>query len=307
MEYKKSINLADYTVGVIIGRFQTPYLHEGHLGLIKHVVDNHKKAILFLGISRITDSSYNPLDYISRRLMIQSYFPNLTILPVEDNRSDHTWSNSIDNLIRISSGEAKAVIYGSRDSFIGRYHGKNMVIELDPISLHSSTEIREVASRTIIDSSDWRSGVVYGINKQRPVTYPTVDVVAYNDKKEILLCKKSNEDSYRFIGGFVDRTDANYELAAKREFYEETSGSEIDELKYIASGQIKDWRYYKSQSGIMTTLFLGKFIFGTCKPSDDIALLHWLNPFEIDIEKDIMEEHRELFKKLLIHLDKLFK
>ena len=274
MEYKKSINLADYTVGVIIGRFQTPYLHEGHLGLIKHVVDNHKKAILFLGISRITDSSYNPLDYISRRLMIQSYFPNLTILPVEDNRSDHTWSNSIDNLIRISSGEAKAVIYGSRDSFIGRYHGKNMVIELDPISLHSSTEIREVASRTIIDSSDWRSGVVYGINKQRPVTYPTVDIVVYNNKGQILLAKKPNEKN---------------------------------ELKYIASGQIKDWRYYKSQSGIMTTLFLGKFIFGTCKPSDDIASLHWLNPFEIDIEKDIMEEHRELFKKLLIHLDKLFK
>ena len=56
------------------------------------------------------------------------------------------------------------------------------------------------------------------------------------------------------------------------------TNSEIDELKYIASGQIKDWRYYKSQSGIMTTLFLGKFIFGTCKPSDDIASLHWLNP-----------------------------
>lgn len=306
MEYKKSINPAEYNVGVVIGRFQTPILHDGHLGLIQHAFDSHTKVILFLGVPKITDSNYDPLDYMTRRLMIQSHFPNLTILPVEDNRSDFEWSKSIDNQIRISTGDSKAIIYGSRDSFIGHYHGVNVVVELDPISLHNSTELRATAVKTIINSDDWRNGVIYGIGKQRPVTYPTVDITAYNEKKQILLCKKPNESGYRFIGGFVDRTDASYEIAAKREFYEETGGCEIDDIKYIASGQINDWRYKKSKSGIMTTLFLGKFIFGALKASDDIEKIMWVNPFEID-EQDIMEEHRQLFKKLLVHLDKLFK
>jgi hypothetical protein len=57
----------------------------------------------------------------------------------------------------------------------------------------------------------------------------------------------------------------------------------------------------------MTTLFLGKFIFGAIRPTDDIAVLEWVNPFELDVEKDIMEEHQFLYKKLLVTLDKMFK
>ena len=34
--------------GVIIARFQTPYLHKGHIDLIKFVKDQHIKQLLFL-------------------------------------------------------------------------------------------------------------------------------------------------------------------------------------------------------------------------------------------------------------------
>ena len=64
-------------------------------------------------------------------------------------------------------------------------------------------------------------------------------------------------------------------------------------MKYVASGQIKDWRYANTEHGIMTTLYIGKFVMGRITPSDDIAELAWLNPSDINIERDIMVEHQE--------------
>lgn len=39
---------------VIIARFQTPYLHEGHKQLINQVTENHAKLIILLGDSFAT-------------------------------------------------------------------------------------------------------------------------------------------------------------------------------------------------------------------------------------------------------------
>ena len=80
---------------------------------------------------------------------------------------------------------------------------------------------------------------------------------------------------------------------------EETGGCEIGGLTYIASEKVDDWRYRREESGIMTTLFLGKLIFGHVKPTDDIEELKWVSPTNINVEKDIMPEHQNLFKILM--------
>jgi bifunctional NMN adenylyltransferase/nudix hydrolase len=131
----------------------------------------------------------------------------------------------------------------------------------------------------------------------------TVNVVAYNEKCEILLGKKPNESLYYLIGGFVDRTDIDLEHSARREFFEKTSGCEIDDLRYVASAQINDLSCDKS--GIVRILFLGKFIFGITKTTNDNAELKWVNPFEVDVETEVIEEYQELYKKLLVKLNKL--
>lgn len=60
-------------VGIIVGRFQVPYLHKGHMDLINTVRRNHQKIIIFLG-SRpgILGSRNNPLDYPTREQMIKN-------------------------------------------------------------------------------------------------------------------------------------------------------------------------------------------------------------------------------------------
>jgi bifunctional NMN adenylyltransferase/nudix hydrolase len=296
MEVKKEMNPSDYQCGCIIGRFQVHKLHDGHIELINQVCKNHKKVIIFLGVPVISNTRSNPLDFASRKAMIQQLYPNVVVLPLQDTRSDKMWSNNIDKQIPITFGDVSTVLYGSRDSFIPYYLGKYPVIELVTDIFYSGTEVRKEVSSEILSTEDFRAGVIHATFAHRPVTYPTVDVVAYNDKRQILLCKKANESLYRFIGGFVDRDDNTYEKAAKREFKEETGGCEIDDLTYVCSSQINDWRYANTESGIMTTLFVGKFIYGHIMPSDDIFSLHWLDINTIDIE-DIIIEHREIFDK----------
>jgi len=312
MDIKKQIEPTDFEVGVIIGRFQTNRLHEGHINLISHVLSNHKKAVLILGVSRVQNTKKNPLDFASRKAMIQKLFPSLMILPVMDQRYDEKWSSDIDAAVSMPFGEKKTVIYGSRDSFIPYYKGKFQVIELEASFDHNATNIRAEVAKETLDSSDFRAGVIYSAFNQRPVTYPTVDVCAFNDDGEILMARKPNEKYWRFVGGFVDPTDESYEEAALREFREETGGScVISDLKYILSHRVKDWRYSKEESGIMTTLFLGRRTMGMAKASDDIADVKWIPIKEFSnfdgVRTKVMPEHREMMLALVnkVYAEKL--
>lgn len=299
MNPKLDINPSDYEIGVIVARFQVHKLHEGHIKLIDHVCENHKKVIIFLGIPQVGGTKSNPLDFASRRAMIQEKYPDIIILPHKDQRSDERWSQNLDAEILMPYGsKITALLYGSRDSFMTHYKGKFPTFELVTDVYYSGTEVRKEVSRQILGSEDFRAGVIHNAFSQWAVTYPTVDVVAYNESGQILLGKKPNEDRFRFVGGFVDRKDDNWETAAKREFSEETGGCEIGDLKYVTSAQIDDWRYNKTEHGIMTTLFIGKFVMGRIEPSDDIASLHWVNLADLNFETDVMPEHKILFIKL---------
>lgn len=294
-------------VAVIIGRFQVNKLHPGHRSLINYVLDNHKKVIILLGVSRVQNSRKNPLDFASRKAMLQKEFPTVTILPLMDQRYNEKWSKDVDNIIPYVYGEKSTVIYGSRDSFIPYYSGKFPVIELEESVTYNGTNIREEVAKETIDSDDFRSGVIYSAFNQRSTCYPTVDIVAYDEDK-ILLGRKPNERLFRFIGGFVDPSDASFEKAALRELNEETGGNlVVNKPMYITSQKVDDWRYKGEDSGIMTTLFLAERRMGFAKASDDIDEVKWVKVKELSnwygIRTMIVPEHRDLMKVLI---DKIY-
>ena len=285
--------------GVIIGRFQTPELHSEHIKLIQYVLDRHEKVILFLGVSPTLANKKHPMDFITRKYMIEEQFgiSKLTIMPLSDNKSNEIWSKQLDSKIKEVFPLGSVTIYGSRDSFIPYYFGVNKTLELQPDVFVSATDIREVASKKVISSSEFRAGIIYSVYNQFPTVYGTVDVAIIKDD-EILLGQKSGETDWRFIGGFVDITDQSDEDAAKRETLEET-GLEVADLEYVCSMQVEDWRYrgIKDRS-IMTRFFKAKYIFGCPTPQDDINALKWfkLTP---ELENMLVEEHKKLFKKLI--------
>lgn len=79
-------------VGVIVGRFMTHLLTEGHKDLIQTVLDRHERVIVFLGVSPVKNTTKQPLDFRSRKYMLEQEYPKLEVFPIHDNRSDETWS-----------------------------------------------------------------------------------------------------------------------------------------------------------------------------------------------------------------------
>ncbi len=303
MDIKKAIDPKNYEVGVVVGRFQTDELHEGHINFIDQVFENHKKVIIMVGISRITGTKKNPLDYASREAMIKQIYPKAVVLPIRDERFDDRWSQNLDNLVTQPYGEKKIVLYGSRDSFIPYYSGKYPVIELEDSGDYNATNIRDKVSKETLSSRDFRRGIIYHAFTYRPVAYPTVDITVSNDNGEILLGRKPTEKLFRFIGGFVDPSDTSYEKAAKRELHEEAGDISITEPVYMMSQKIDDWRYAKEESGIISSLFLAKRMFGVATAGDDIAEVKWVKIEDLsnldELQYKIVPEHLEMMKKFI--------
>lgn len=285
-------------IGVIIGRFQVHELHEAHIALINTVLANHSKVILFLGTTTAIATRKNPLDFITRKIMIEQCFGSKisSIIPLPDQKSDEVWSNQIHNKVREVFPMGDVTLYGSRDSFIPYYKGGWKTSELVPETFVSATDIREAVSKQTIGSPDFRAGIIYSVYNQYPTVYSTVDLAITDGKGNLLLGKKANETEWRFVGGFVDVTDPSDAHAAKREGMEET-GLELGDFKFITSMKISDWRYRGSKDkAIVTRFYECKVVFGSPQPNDDIAELKW---FKIGEVPRLVGEHQNLYEEYL--------
>ena len=116
--------------GIIIARFQTNELHEAHKDLIETVISKHDRVIVILGNAPVRNTLNNPLDFRARRAMIAESYPNIEVHYLNDIRDDDLWSKKLDGLIdEILTPNQTATLYGSRDSFLKYYTGKNPTCE----------------------------------------------------------------------------------------------------------------------------------------------------------------------------------
>lgn len=291
-------------VGVIVGRFQVNELHEAHLDLIQGVCNEHQKVIIFLGLSPVLVTQNNPLDFESRKQMVLDEFPNVIVMYIKDNPSDEQWSKELDEKISDLIGPNQSVVlYGSRDSFISHYSGKFKTQELLQEVYVSGSEIRKNISKKVKNTSEFRSGVIWGAYNRYPTCYPTVDIAIFNDDyTKILLGRKPKETLYRFVGGFADPRSESYEADARREVMEETH-VEVSDPEYIGSMLVNDWRYRHEVDKIKTMFFKCKVIFGRPEPGDDIAEVRW---FDFNTLKDemLVKEHVKLLVLLKANMTK---
>jgi len=292
---EKSTPAAD--CGVIVGRFHVASLHQGHRDVIQHVIDRHKKVIIFLGLAPVRVTRNNPLDFEARKQMILAEFPKVNILYIKDVPSDERWSKRLDEMIADVAGPTQTVmLYGSRESFIGLYHGRYPTTELEQETFISGTEIRKEIGVEVKASPEFREGVIWAAYNRFPTVYPTVDVAIWNeDGDKLLMARKPDEELFRFVGGFVDPKES-YETAARREAEEETHLGVSDPV-YIGSSPVDDWRYRRELDCITTAFFEVKRVFGKPTPDDDIAELRWFEAAKIRKE-ELVGNHRMLLDML---------
>jgi bifunctional NMN adenylyltransferase/nudix hydrolase len=290
-------------IGVLIGRFQVHELHAAHRDLFERVLANHKKVIVFLGCAQVIGSRKNPLDFPTRKSMVESTYSGRisAILPIYDNRSDANWSREVDRRIREVFPMGDVTLYGSRDSFIPHYQGAFKTCELDTKVFLSGTEVRKNVSEEILQTPEFRAGVIYANYNRYPIIDSTVDLAIFNnDETELLLARKPTDPvgKHRFVGGFVDMKDENDFAACRREGREETS-AEIEPYEYVCSHTVLDWRYRTlDDRKIMTRLFKCKHVSGRIQPADDISELQWFKIQELNADL-MVPEHQPLMERLL--------
>lgn len=139
--------------GVIVGRFQVPYLHPGHLHLIATVLRECDFVIILLGTSK--EANYkNPYSVTQRVEMIQKIFPQVHIKPLPDQDSDEEWSQQVDlSIAYVYDMEeiylSDTTLYHSRDSFVNAYSGKYPTKEIPELPGFSGTQLRnELKNKT---------------------------------------------------------------------------------------------------------------------------------------------------------------
>ncbi len=287
-------------VGVIVGRFQVHQLHEAHIDLIDSVKKNHDEVIIFLGLSPVRNTINNPLDFKSRKKMINEAFPDIQIYYIEDCPDDHVWSSNLDSqLSKWLNPSQTATLYGSRDSFLKCYHGKFSTCELESEFFISGTEIRRQVANSYSPTKDYRAGMIAATTHRYPTAFQAVDIAVMDDFK-VLMVKKPFEKKWRFIGGFSDPRCASLEEDARREVQEET-GVEADSFRYVGSRRVDDWRYRSEKDCIKTVLFVATYIHGRPQGNDDVAEAKWFSVYELN-ENNLVAEHAELFKMLKEYL-----
>lgn len=305
--------------GVIVGRFQVNELHDGHMELFRIVCSRHNRVLVFIGTAPAGLTRNNPLDYETRRRMIQAKFPNISTAPLPDVNNDELWSKNLDTEIskQLSADFGEVTLYGGRDSFVPHYHGHFKPVEL-PIEIAvSGADIRERLTNTVMESADFRSGCVYTVNNIRPRVIPCVDIIIarqdvvkpYDPEKgtvaireiKVLLARKTGEVGWRFVGGHAETTSPDFESDAKREAYEETH-CDVNSLEYIGSALVDDWRWRKDPDKIKTLIFIGWTASSLAEAHDDIAEARWVH---IDFLEQVflVPEHVAIYEKLKKHME----
>ncbi len=295
------------SLGVVIGRFQIHELHEGHISLLDYVNERHRHMLILIGHNSIRFNTVDPFPFHIRKQMLESRYPRAIILPLPDSPiSNEHWSSVVDQKVASASYDGKAVLYGSRDSFIPKYLGRFPTEEVPELPNRSATQVRSEVVREHIDDPMFRLGWLAAIHEQYTVTDPTVDMAVHtSDFSQVLMGRRGPLSPLRFFGGFVDKDDQSYEAAANRERLEEAVGVEVGEPVYIGSVRINDPRYGRSEYGIMTTFFAMEYRGGEASPGDDMSdgVVEWceLNDSLIPY---VTPEHQKLLKLLLKHKEK---
>ncbi|MDR1221983.1 MAG: NUDIX domain-containing protein [Tannerella sp.] len=294
------------SIGVIIGRFQCPDLTAGHRDLIDFALkQGHNQILVALGCAATPCTRNNPLHFSARVAMIRESYPGFMFMPIHDHPSDQIWSDTLDATIgNFFPHTANITLYGSRDSFAGRYYGRFKTCEFEPKTYENATKYREKYGSTIGFNKDYRHGVIYGAYQKFNTVYQTVDVAIFTGNNNLILGRKNIHGSkFLFPGGFVDPRDKNLKDAVAREVMEE-AGVEVFDIEYLDSFAIDDYRYRYETDKIMTHFHRAKITDSEVKKMnalDDLDCLYRLSLNDSLID-DMADPHKLLMSYLLNYL-----
>jgi nicotinamide mononucleotide adenylyltransferase len=149
-------------VGVIVGRFQAPYLTSGHRALIEAAIQASDEVFILLGMSTQRNEK-NPLNAVMRMKMINDSYPRVKLTGIIDMDDDDDWSWTLDTVVRAWYPGEDITLFGSRDSFLKVYSGKFKSVIVKEVEGVSATQVRKEI--VPVHNVDFRSGVIWAVNQ----------------------------------------------------------------------------------------------------------------------------------------------
>ena len=294
-------------LAVVVGRFQTYGLHQGHIDVLKRAIFGSDTLLVLIGSPWKTPSHNNPLPFEVRQKLVKEALEAIyqrngkkpsQIMPFADNRNNKIWVAYLDHLIYVCYPHAEVILYCGRDSGVNKVYkdsgGEHKIVVIeDKLGSLGISATRQREELLLTPEAIHPPSVIWTTQQQYTKVYPSVDCVLRDKGGFIVLIKKKNESKWRFPGGFVDPSDNSYEMAVRREVAEEC-GVEITDLRYVASLKVDDWRYRGEKDKIITTLFAANVCFGLPKAGDDAAEL--LGFDDMGVEQALIEEHKPLWE-----------
>lgn len=330
MESEKTETLK---IGVVIGRFQVPYLHDGHTYLLNTAAEGADKLLVLIGTVKAQPTRRNPLSFEQRQYMILEKYPDAIVLPLYDNPSHPEWSKQVDRLISkacvdsikadTEKVEVRVNLVCSRDGFKPYYTGIHKVNEIPPIPAISGTTSRKLLTKKncflyeVPTMQSFRSGIIHSVYNHFPTAYFAVDVapiyineIPSNGKEWtlkdvfILMGRKPGRQQWQFIGGFVDPTDNSINESVIRELNEETGCTlHVNKIQYLCNAKIDDFRYRWDDDAKVFSLMHLAFVayMSKPKPSDDIEDADWFNvdKYSLTAYQFILPAHRQFISPIL--------
>lgn len=299
-------------LGVIVGRFQVPRLHDGHRFIVQHALQ-HQRSLIVVGVHPFLLNRDHPLDFAARKAMIQDAYPDVMVSPLMDCPTDEEWSERLDQLIQSVQPVGDVTIYGGRDSFIPYYHGRYKTQAIESVTDHSGTNERMKVAHVTRPTEDFRRGMIAAAHGRFPRVNMAVDITMLMpiDESQIRIVepgtnnfaflngrRRSDNGKWRLIGGFVDVDDDSLESAAKRELREESGLIAEHPLYYVGSYHIDDWRNVKDMV-TKSAFFVTGYFSGKAVAGDDIDEVRWtpLNKREIEYG-NFVEAHKNMLFEL---------
>jgi bifunctional NMN adenylyltransferase/nudix hydrolase len=304
-------------IGVVVGRFQVDELHEGHVYLLDTVSERSDQLIVVLGTGPLPTTARKPLPFETRKAIIEKLYPKAIIVEHHDHHDDEVWSKELDDLIETVRSVHQLIgpvtLYHSRDSFATYYSGEYKTEEISEADIGISGTIhRRHIAKNPLRTQDFAKGVIWANENRFPTVYGAVDAMIFRDPKEvanpqILLITKKGRDGYMFPGGFTDPFSSSDELDASREVWEECSIIiRHDELSYVGSKNVEDWRYSGENDCIRSRMFLGFSVDPEMEPEagDDAETAQWVDWKTLKTE-DMNPCHQPLLETLQRKLEEV--
>lgn len=249
-------------LGILIGRFQVPEMHEGHRFLVREMLEQCDQVLILFGSANRTRSVKNPFTYQERKAAALKLFPTIGTAPLNDYLyNDSQWMADVtatieqarEQISRDFETPVTVVLYGHHKDgndylrWFPQYEYVNINSDIDV----SGTEVRNSYSH-MLPQSVQQDMQYFAQERETFKSYPYPDSlnICCGDAVveclgHILLIRRKftpGAGNWALPGGHK-HTDETFLECAVRELYEETN---LRIPKPVLLGSIKSSRLFDS-------------------------------------------------------------